>query len=83
MQITLSKDIENVIEQQIKRGSYANASEAVSDAVRKTFCAPSDIEQDTPELAHLLREALTSAHTPYKKGDLRRAVEKIRAEHAK
>jgi len=76
MNITLSKDLETVIEQQIERGSYSTPSEAVSDAVRRAFCAPKDLEQDTPELANLLRQVLNSPHTPYKKGDLRHAVEK-------
>jgi Arc/MetJ-type ribon-helix-helix transcriptional regulator len=83
MNITLSKDIELVIEKQIQSGSYSNATEAVSDAVRKAFCDPTDIERDTPELAELLREALRSPHTPYKKGDLRRAVEMLRQEPPK
>ena len=78
MNITLSKELEMVIEKQIQSGSYSTASEAVSDAVRKAFCEPKDIEEDTPELAHLLREAMNSPHTPYKKGDLQRAVQRIR-----
>ncbi len=77
MNITLSKDLELVIERQIRRGSYSNATEAVSAAVRKAFCEPTDIERDTPELAELLREALRSPQHRTK-GDLHRAVEKLR-----
>jgi Arc/MetJ-type ribon-helix-helix transcriptional regulator len=78
MNIVLSAELEILVERQIQRGLYPNATEAVAAAVRKAFCEPEDIEQDTPELAELLRQALNSRHTPYKRGDLRRAVEGIR-----
>lgn len=83
MNVTLSKELESVVERQIQRGLYSNATEAVSAAVRKAFCEPKDIEEDTPELADLLRQAVNSPHTPYQRGDLRRAVERIRREKPK
>ncbi len=54
MNIALSKDLELVIEKQIQRGSYSNPTEAVSDAVRKTFCEPLDIQSDTPETCGII-----------------------------
>ena len=58
MNVNLSKDLETVIERQVKGGSYSNADEAVADAVRKVFCEPADIDEDSAELAQFLRQAL-------------------------
>lgn len=83
MNIALPKDLEDVIREQVKTGSYATVDEAVCDAVRRTFCEFLDIEKDTPELAQLLREGMNSRHTPYRKGDLHELLKKARRDLGK
>ena len=80
MQVTLTKDLEKFIEEKVKSGLYNNASEVVRDALRRTFCQPEslDLEADTPELAALIREGVTSRHTPHRKGDVRKLLGRFR-----
>jgi putative addiction module CopG family antidote len=80
MNITLTKELERVLEDQVNSGQYESTSEAVRDAVRRTFCPTLDLERDTPELAALLRESMNSPHIPHEKGDCRRLLEKVRRE---
>ena len=75
MNISLTDELEAVIEEKVKSGLYNNASEVVRDALRRTFCQPSlDVDKDTPELAALVREGVSSRHTRHRKGDIRRML---------
>ena len=80
MNVSLTAELETVIEKRVKSGLYNNASEVVRDALRRAFCQPQslDLEEDTPELAALIREGVKSGHTPHRKGDVRRLAERIR-----
>ena len=70
MNISLTDELESVIEEKVKSGFYNNASEVVRDALRRAFCEPQklDLEKDTPELAALIREGRNSRYTPHRKG---------------
>jgi hypothetical protein len=52
----------------------------VRDALRQAFCQPSslDLEEDSPELAALIREGMNSRHTPHRKGDVRKLLNRFR-----
>jgi antitoxin ParD1/3/4 len=39
MNVSLTKELERVVEKKVKSGLYNNASEVVRDALRRTFCA--------------------------------------------
>ena len=80
MNVSLTDELEAVIEKKVKSGLYNNASEVVRDALRRAFCQPEslDLEEDSPELAALIREGVRSRHTPHRKGDVRRLLERIR-----
>jgi antitoxin ParD1/3/4 len=81
MNVSLTEELESVIEQKVKSGLYNNASEVVRDALRRTFCQPQtlNLEQDSPELAALVREGQNSRHTLHRKGDMRRLLARFRA----
>lgn len=79
MNVSLTAELEALVEKKVKSGLYNNASEVVRDALRRAFCQPQslDLDQDTPELAALLREGAKSNHTPHRKGDVRRLLERF------
>ena len=79
MNVSLTDELELLIEQKVKSGLYNNASEVVRDALRRTFCEPQslDLEKDTPELAALIREGRNSRHTPHRKGDVRKLLDRF------
>ena len=80
MNVSLTDELETVIEQKVKSGLYNNASEVVRDALRRAFCQPTslNLDKDTPELAALIREGLNSRHTPHRKGDIRKMLDRFR-----
>ena len=79
MNVSLTNELETVIEEKVKSGLYNNASEVVRDALRRAFCQPQslNLEKDTPELAALIREGLSSHHTLHRKGDVRRLLDRF------
>jgi antitoxin ParD1/3/4 len=80
MNVSLTDELETVIAAKVKSGLYNNASEVVRDALRRAFCEPRslDLDQDSPELAALIREGVRSGHAPHRKGDVRRLLEQFR-----
>ena len=80
MNVSLTDELEAVIEEKVKSGLYNNASEVVRDALRRAFCqTPSlNLDEDTPELAALVREGLNSRHAPHRKGDVRKLLNRFR-----
>jgi len=78
--VSLTDELEMVVERKVKSGLYNNASEVIRDALRRTFCEPRslDLEKDTPELAALIREGVNSPHTTHRKGDIRRLLDRTR-----
>jgi putative addiction module CopG family antidote len=80
MNVSLTEELETVIEQKVRSGLYNNASEVVRDALRRAFCQPNSLNlaEDTPELAALVREGKRAGHTPHRKGDMRRLLDRFR-----
>ncbi len=72
--------LETVIEEKVKSRLYNSASEVVRDALRRAFCQPRslDLQEDSPELAALIREGVRSRHTPHRKGDVRKLLARAR-----
>ena len=79
MNVSLTDELEMVIAKKVKSGLYNNASEVVRDALRRAFCQPAslDLEEDTPELAALIRQGVNSRHTPHRKGDMRKLLSRV------
>jgi Arc/MetJ-type ribon-helix-helix transcriptional regulator len=65
----------------MKIGLYNNASEVVRDALRRTCREPASLklDEDTPELAAFLREGVNSRHTPHRRGDVRKLLNRVRS----
>jgi putative addiction module CopG family antidote len=80
MNVSLTNELESLIEEKVKSGLYNNASEVVRDALRRAFCQPADLnlDEDSPELAALVREGIKSSHTPHRKGDTVRLLKRFR-----
>ena len=80
MNVSLTDELESVIEERVKSGLYNNASEVVRDALRRAFCQPQslDLEEDSPELAALIREGVRSRHTQHRKGDVHKLLDRAR-----
>jgi antitoxin ParD1/3/4 len=80
MNVSLTDELESLIAEKVKSGFYNNASEVVRDALRRTFCQPTslDLDEDSPELAALIREGVRSRHNPHRKGDVRKLLERVR-----
>ncbi len=80
IRIFRSRMLETVIEEKVKSRLYNSASEVVHDALRRALCQPrsSDLEEDSPELAALIREGVRSRHTPHRKGDVRKLLARAR-----
>jgi len=80
MNVSLTDELETVIEKKVKSGLYNNASEVVRDALRRAFCQPQslNLDEDTPELAALIGQGLNSRHTAHRKGDVRRLLNRFR-----
>ncbi len=81
MNVSLTDELETVIEKKVKSGLYNNASEVVRDALRRAFCQHPrlNLDKDTPELAALIREGVKSRHTAHRKGDVRKLLERVRS----
>ena len=79
MNVSLTGELEAVIEEKVKSGLYSSASEVVRDALRRAFCQPEsvDLEKDSPELAALIRDGVRSRHTTHNNGDVRELFERI------
>ena len=80
MNVSLTDELESVISEKVKSGLYNNASEVVRDALRRAFCQPQglDVEEDSPELAALIREGVRSRHNPHRKGGVRKLLDRTR-----
>jgi antitoxin ParD1/3/4 len=70
MNVSLGKQLEELVEEQVKSGIYQNQSEVVRDALRHMFIH--DDSDDTPLLAQRLREARNSPRKPYLRGEFRK-----------
>ncbi len=80
MNVSLTEELQILVQNKVKSGLYNNASEVVRDALRRAFCQPEglNLEEDSPELAALIREGIRSRHVPHRKGDVRKLLDRFR-----
>ena len=74
MNVSLGKQLEKLVEQQVRTGIYQNNSEVVRDALRHMFIE--DDSDDTELLAQSLREARNSPRKRYVRGEFQKLVAK-------
>ncbi len=80
MNVSLTEELQTLVENKVKSGLYNNASEVIRDALRRAFCQqePLNLEEDSPELASLIREGIRGHHLPHRKGDVRKLLDRFR-----
>lgn len=69
MNVSLSKQLEELVEEEVRNGLYKSSSEVVRDAVRHMFLH--DDSDDTELLAQRLREARSSPRKEQVRGEFR------------
>jgi len=77
MNVSLGKQLKQLVEQQVKTGLYQNNSEVVRDALRHLFLQ--DDSDDTELLAQCLREAKLSPRKAYTQGEFRKLAARATA----
>ena len=80
MNISLTRELKTVVEKKVKSGLYNNASEVIRDALRRAFCETHslNLDEDSPELGVLIREGMNARHTPHRRGDIRKLLDRYR-----
>ena len=69
MQVTLTKELEQVVEEKVRSGRYADASDVLRDALR---ALEQRDELESPALEAALLEGARSPRSPYGKDTLER-----------
>ena len=69
MTVTLTKELESLVQQRVQSGRYADASDVVRDALRRL---EQEDEYESPALEAALLEGVRSPHGPYGKATLAR-----------
>jgi antitoxin ParD1/3/4 len=77
MNISLGKQLEKLVSEQVKTGIYQNNSEVVRDALRHMFIE--NDSDDTELLAESLRTAKNSPRRRYIRGEFQKLVAKAAA----
>ena len=72
MQVTLSKELENFIAENVQQGGYASANEVVREALRNLKAKKNPAEGDSQELPELLLAAVRGPHRPQTAEDFAR-----------
>lgn len=75
MNVSLGKQLEQLVEEQVKTGLYQNNSEVVRDALRHLFLQ--DDSDDTELLAQCLRQAKDSPRRRYVRGEFRKLAARM------
>lgn len=85
MHIDLPADLEAFVRSQVKAGSYATPEAVVRAALSRLRAEEAGdkwVEQDTPELAAMLREGARGPFTPLTDADLEGAVSRAKERRA-
>jgi Arc/MetJ-type ribon-helix-helix transcriptional regulator len=79
MTITLDKDVEDYLQNQVRHGVCDNPSELVNDVIRSVREQQQKPFEVTPELEDWLLEAAEKPATPLTKDDFKAISERVRA----
>jgi hypothetical protein len=76
MKVALTKELENVVQEQVKSGLYQDAGEVIRNAIRQTYCpGEPDPHLDSPEIAEKIRHARKGKYQPHRAGDFDRILQ--------
>ena len=76
MQVTLTKELEQLVEAKVRSGRYADASDVMRDALRGLELRD---EFESPALEAAVLEGVRSPHRPYGKATLERVRKNARS----
>ena len=78
MNVALTKELEDLVEEQVKTGLYQDAGEVIRNAIRQTYC-PNDAEPylDSPEIAEKIRHARKGKYHPHRAEDFDRILQGV------
>jgi putative addiction module CopG family antidote len=79
MTIALDRDVENFVQDQVRSGICADASELINDVLRALRDQQQKAVEVTPELEKWLLEAADQPTTPLTKADFDGIRERVRA----
>jgi hypothetical protein len=78
MNVSLPRELEKVVRQQVKSGFFSDESDVIRNAIRQTYCPTQpDPYLDSPEIAEKIRQARKGRYQPYRAGDFDRVLEKV------
>ena len=78
MNISLPKELEKIVQEQVDSGVYNNASEVISTAIRQTYCSSEpDPHLDSLAIAEKIRHARQGKYSAHSPGDFDRLFEKV------
>ena len=78
MNISLPKELEKVVQEQVNAGYYQDVSEVISSAIRQTYCsAEPDPYLDALAIAEKIRHARQGKYHVHCTGDFDRLLEKV------
>jgi Arc/MetJ-type ribon-helix-helix transcriptional regulator len=78
MKVVLTKELEKVVQEQVKTGLYKDAGEVIGNAIRQTYC-PTDPDPylDSVEIAEKIRHARKGAYHPHRAKDFDRILQEV------
>jgi putative addiction module CopG family antidote len=78
MNVSLPKELEKVVQEQVDSGVYHDASEVISSAIRQTYCSNEpDPYLDAEAIAEKIRHARQGKYHLHRAGDFDRLLEKV------
>jgi len=78
MKVVLTKELENVVQEQVKTGLYKDAGEVIRNAIRQTYCANEpDPYLDSVEIAEKVRHARNGKYYPHRAEEIDRIFQKV------
>jgi Arc/MetJ-type ribon-helix-helix transcriptional regulator len=78
MNVSLSKELEKVVQKQVESGLYHDAEEVISNAILQAYCSNEpDSDLDSPEIAEKIRHARQGKYQVYRPGDFDRLLERV------
>jgi len=78
MNVSLPKELEKVVQEQVDSGLYHDASEVISSAIRQTYCSTEpDPYLDAQEIADKIRHARQGKYRLHHSGDFDRILDAV------
>jgi putative addiction module CopG family antidote len=78
MNVSLPKELEKVVQEQVESGHFHDASEVISSALRQTYCSSEpDPYLDAQAVAEKIRHARQGKYNAHRPGDFDRLLEKV------